>query len=251
MTDLTVNSARIALVTGASRGIGQAIALALAGQGHLVIGTATSSTGAQAIGGALATMPVPGKGLCLNVNESGACEAAVAEIIKTHGRLDILVNNAGITRDNLALRMKDDEWQDVIDTNLTAAFRLDRAVLKPMVKARWGRIIHITSVVGTSGNPGQMNYAASKAGLGGLSRSLAREVGSRGITVNCIAPGFIQTDMTDALSQEQVKSLVDQIPLQRLGSPLDIASSVVFLCSEGASYITGTTLHVNGGMVMS
>ncbi|MGA0810692.1 MAG: 3-oxoacyl-ACP reductase FabG [Burkholderiaceae bacterium] len=251
MTDLTVNSARIALVTGASRGIGQAIALALAGQGHLVIGTATSSTGAQAIGGALATMPVPGKGLCLNVNEPGACEAAVAEIIKTHGRLDILVNNAGITRDNLALRMKDDEWQDVIDTNLTAAFRLDRAVLKPMVKARWGRIIHITSVVGTSGNPGQMNYAASKAGLGGLSRSLAREVGSRGITVNCIAPGFIQTDMTDALSQEQVKSLVDQIPLQRLGSPLDIASSVVFLCSEGASYITGTTLHVNGGMVMS
>ncbi|MGA1472301.1 MAG: 3-oxoacyl-ACP reductase FabG [Burkholderiaceae bacterium] len=251
MTDLTVNSARIALVTGASRGIGQAIALALAGQGHLVIGTATSSTGAQAIGGALATMPVPGKGLCLNVNEPGACEAAVAEIIKTHGRLDILVNNAGITRDNLALRMKDDEWQDVIDTNLTAAFRLDRAVLKPMVKARWGRIIHITSVVGTSGNPGQMNYAASKAGLGGLSRSLAREVGSRGITVNCIAPGFIQTDMTDALSPEQVKSLVDQIPLQRLGSPLDIASSVVFLCSEGASYITGTTLHVNGGMVMS
>ena len=251
MTDLTVNSARIALVTGASRGIGQAIALALAGQGHLVIGTATSSTGAQAIGGALATMPVPGKGLCLNVNEPGACEAAVAEIIKTHGRLDILVNNAGITRDNLALRMKDDEWQDVIDTNLTAAFRLDRAVLKPMVKARWGRIIHITSVVGTSGNPGQMNYAASKAGLGGLSRSLAREVGSLGITVNCIAPGFIQTDMTDALSQEQVKSLVDQIPLQRLGSPLDIASSVVFLCSEGASYITGTTLHVNGGMVMS
>ena len=251
MTDLTVNSARIALVTGASRGIGQAIALALAGQGHLVIGTATSSTGAQAIGGALATMPVPGKGLCLNVNEPGACEAAVAEIIKTHGRLDILVNNAGITRDNLALRMKDDEWQDVIDTNLSAAFRLDRAVLKPMVKARWGRIIHITSVVGTSGNPGQMNYAASKAGLGGLSRSLAREVGSRGITVNCIAPGFIQTDMTDALSQEQVKSLVDQIPLQRLGSPLDIASSVVFLCSEGASYITGTTLHVNGGMVMS
>jgi 3-oxoacyl-[acyl-carrier protein] reductase len=251
MTDLTVNSARVALVTGASRGIGQAIALALAEQGHLVIGTATSNTGAQAIGVALATMPVPGKGLCLNVNEPGACEAAVAEIIKTHGRLDILVNNAGITRDNLALRMKDDEWQEVIDTNLTAAFRLDRAVLKPMVKARWGRIIHITSVVGTSGNPGQMNYAASKAGLGGLSRSLAREVGSRGITVNCIAPGFIQTDMTDALSQEQVKSLVDQIPLQRLGSPLDIAASVVFLCSEGASYITGTTLHVNGGMVMS
>jgi 3-oxoacyl-[acyl-carrier protein] reductase len=160
MTDLTVNSARVALVTGASRGIGQAIALALAEQGHLVIGTATSNTGAQAIGVALATMPVPGKGLCLNVNEPGACEAAVAEIIKTHGRLDILVNNAGITRDNLALRMKDDEWQEVIDTNLTAAFRLDRAVLKPMVKARWGRIIHITSVVGTSGNPGQMNYAA-------------------------------------------------------------------------------------------
>ncbi|HCO57454.1 MAG: 3-oxoacyl-ACP reductase FabG [Burkholderiaceae bacterium] len=251
MTDLTADSVRVALVTGASRGIGRAIALALADHGYLVIGTATSDAGAEAIGQALAVMPVAGHGLCLNVNEPGACETAVADIVKRHGRLDVLVNNAGITRDNLALRMKDEEWQDVIDTNLSAAFRLDRAVLKPMVKARWGRILHITSVVGTSGNPGQINYAASKAGLGGLSRSLAREVGSRGITVNCIAPGFIQTDMTDALSQEQVKTLVDQIPLQRLGTVSDIAASVVFLCSEGASYITGTTLHVNGGMVMS
>lgn len=251
MTDISQDSPRVALVTGASRGIGRAIALALGEQGHLVIGTATSASGAQAIEQALTAMPTKGKGIALNVNEPGACEAAVTEIVKLHGRLDILVNNAGITRDNLALRMKDEEWSEVIDTNLTAAFRLDRAVLKPMIKARWGRIIHITSVVGTSGNPGQMNYAASKAGLGGLSRSLAREVGSRGITVNCIAPGFIQTDMTDALSQDQVKALEDQIPLQRLGTPFDIAASVVFLCSEGASYITGTTLHVNGGMVMS
>jgi 3-oxoacyl-[acyl-carrier protein] reductase len=251
MTDISQDSPRVALVTGASRGIGRAIALALGEQGYLVIGTATSASGAQAIEQALTAMPTRGRGIALNVNEPDACEATVTEIVKLHGRLDILVNNAGITRDNLALRMKDEEWSEVIETNLTAAFRLDRAVLKPMIKARWGRIIHITSVVGTSGNPGQMNYAASKAGLGGLSRSLAREVGSRGITVNCIAPGFIQTDMTDALSQDQVKALVDQIPLQRLGTPLDIAASVVFLCSEGASYITGTTLHVNGGMVMS
>jgi 3-oxoacyl-[acyl-carrier protein] reductase len=251
MTETTSDSQRVALVTGASRGIGRAIALALADQGYFVIGTATSEGGAQAIGQALSDGSLAGKGERLNVTEPGACEALIADIVKAHGRLDVLVNNAGITRDNLALRMKDDEWQDVIDTNLTAAFRLDRAALKPMLKARWGRIIHITSVVGTSGNPGQMNYAASKAGLGGLSRSLAREVGSRGITVNCIAPGFIQTDMTDALSEDQVKALVDQIPLQRLGTASDIAASVVFLCSEGASYITGTTLHVNGGMVMS
>jgi 3-oxoacyl-[acyl-carrier protein] reductase len=251
MTETTSDSQRVALVTGASRGIGRAIALALADQGYFVIGTATSEGGAQAIGQALSDGSLAGKGERLNVTEPGACEALIADIVKACGRLDVLVNNAGITRDNLALRMKDDEWQDVIDTNLTAAFRLDRAVLKPMLKARWGRIIHITSVVGTSGNPGQMNYAASKAGLGGLSRSLAREVGSRGITVNCIAPGFIQTDMTDALSEDQVKALVDQIPLQRLGTASDIAASVVFLCSEGASYITGSTLHVNGGMVMS
>ena len=251
MTETTSDSQRVALVTGASRGIGRAIALALADQGYFVIGTATSDGGAQAIGQALSDGALEGKGARLNVTEPGACEALIADIVKAHGRLDVLVNNAGITRDNLALRMKDEEWQDVIDTNLTAAFRLDRAALKPMLKARWGRIIHITSVVGTSGNPGQMNYAASKAGLGGLSRSLAREVGSRGITVNCIAPGFIQTDMTDALSEDQVKALVEQIPLQRLGTASDIAASVVFLCSEGASYITGSTLHVNGGMVMS
>jgi len=242
-------SRKVALVTGASRGIGAAIASVLADAGSIVVGTATSAQGADNINEALSSRD--GHGRVLNVTDPTSVDALLANIRADIGDPLVLVNNAGITRDNLALRMKDDEWQDVIDTNLTAAFRLDRAVLKPMVKARWGRIIHITSVVGTSGNPGQMNYAASKAGLGGLSRSLAREVGSRGITVNCIAPGFIQTDMTDALSQEQVKSLVDQIPLQRLGSPLDIASSVVFLCSEGASYITGTTLHVNGGMVMS
>ncbi|MGA0816890.1 MAG: 3-oxoacyl-ACP reductase FabG, partial [Burkholderiaceae bacterium] len=185
------------------------------------------------------------------VTEPGACEALVDELVKTYGSLDILVNNAGITRDNLAMRMKDEEWEAVIETNLTAVFRLSRAVLRPMMKARWGRIINITSVVGVSGNPGQANYAAAKAGVAGMARALAREVASRGITVNSIAPGFIDTDMTKALSAEQIAALTATIPAQRLGNVDDIASSAVFLASEGAGYITGITLNVNGGMVMS
>jgi 3-oxoacyl-[acyl-carrier protein] reductase len=242
---------RVALVTGASRGIGQAIALALGQSGCQVIGTATSDAGAQAIGDFLGQSGVQGKGMRLQVTEPGACEALIEAILKDYGRLDILVNNAGITRDNLAMRMKDEEWDAVIQTNLTAVFKLNRAVLRPMMKARWGRIIQITSVVGVSGNPGQANYAAAKAGVAGMSRALAREIASRGITVNCIAPGFIDTDMTRALSQDQISALTAQIPAQRLGKPSDIAASVVFLASEDAGYITGITLNVNGGMVMN
>ena len=242
---------RVALVTGASRGIGQAIALALGQSGCQVIGTATTDAGAQAIGDFLGQSGVQGKGMRLQVTEPGACEALIEAILKDYGRLDILVNNAGITRDNLAMRMKDEEWDAVIQTNLTAVFKLNRAVLRPMMKARWGRIIQITSVVGVSGNPGQANYAAAKAGVAGMSRALAREIASRGITVNCIAPGFIDTDMTRALSQDQISALTAQIPAQRLGKPSDIAASVVFLASEDAGYITGITLNVNGGMVMN
>ena len=242
---------RVALVTGASRGIGQAIAHALGRVGHLVIGTATTEAGAHAISEALAQAGLQGEGMQLEVTEPGACEALVDTVVKKHGRLDILVNNAGITRDNLAMRMKDEEWDAVIQTNLTAVFKLNRAVLRPMMKARWGRIVQITSVVGVSGNPGQANYAAAKAGVAGMSRALAREIASRGITVNCVAPGFIDTDMTRALSEEQVASLTSQIPAQRLGTPSDIAASVVFLASEDANYITGITLNVNGGMVMN
>lgn len=242
---------RVALVTGASRGIGQAIAHALGQAGHLVIGTATTETGAQAISESLRQAGLQGEGMQLEVTESGACEALVDAVIKKHGHLDILVNNAGITRDNLAMRMKDEEWDAVIQTNLTAVFKLNRAVLRPMMKARWGRIVQITSVVGVSGNPGQANYAAAKAGVAGMSRALAREIASRGITVNCVAPGFIDTDMTRALSEEQIASLTSQIPAQRLGKPSDIAASVVFLASEDAGYITGITLNVNGGMVMN
>ncbi len=242
---------RIAVVTGASRGIGQAIALGLGRAGCTVIGTATTDSGAEAISQFLSEAGVVGKGMRLQVTESGACEALVESIVKEHGQLDILVNNAGITRDNLAMRMKDEEWDAVIQTNLTAVFKLNRAVLRPMMKARWGRIIQITSVVGVSGNPGQANYAAAKAGVAGMSRALAREIASRGITVNCVAPGFIDTDMTRALSEEQIETLKSQIPAQRLGKPYDIAASVVFLASEGAGYITGITLNVNGGMVMN
>ena len=245
------NQARVALVTGATRGIGRAIAVALGAQGHTVIGTATTEEGASAITAALASAGVKGEGRVLQVNDAAACEALLEDILAKHGSIGILVNNAGITRDNLAMRMKDEEWDAVIQTNLTAVFRLSRGVLRPMMKARWGRIINITSVVGQSGNPGQANYAAAKAGVAGMSRALAREVGSRGITVNAIAPGFIDTDMTKALSEDQIKSLTAQIPAQRLGTPDDIAASVVFLASEGASYITGETLSVNGGMVMS
>jgi 3-oxoacyl-[acyl-carrier protein] reductase len=242
---------RVALVTGASRGIGQAIAQGLGKAGHLVIGTATTEAGAHAISEALAQAGLQGEGMRLEVTEPGACEALVDAVVKKYGRLDILVNNAGITRDNLAMRMKDDEWDAVIETNLTAVFKLNRAVLRPMMKARWGRIVQITSVVGVSGNPGQANYAAAKAGVAGMSRALAREIASRGITVNCVAPGFIDTDMTRSLSEAQITSLTSQIPAQRLGNPSDIAASVVFLASEDAGYITGITLNVNGGMVMN
>jgi 3-oxoacyl-[acyl-carrier protein] reductase len=240
---------QIALVTGASRGIGRAIAMELAQQGAVVIGTATSESGAKDINAALS--PMGGAGAVLNVNEAASCDALIDTIVKERGALNILVNNAGITQDNLAMRMKDDEWASVIDTNLSAVFRLSRGVLRPMMKAKGGRIINITSVVGSSGNPGQANYAAAKAGVAGMSRALAREIGSRNITVNCVAPGFIDTDMTKALSEEQQNALKVNIPLQRLGSPEDIAHAVAFLASPGAGYITGTTLHVNGGLYLS
>nr|WP_096031800.1 3-oxoacyl-ACP reductase FabG [Caballeronia calidae] len=241
---------QVAIVTGASRGIGRAIALELAKQGATVIGTATSESGAAGIGEALQQAGAKGRGAVLNVNDAAAGDAFIDGIVKEFGGLNILVNNAGITKDQLAMRMKDDEFDAVIDTNLRAVFRLSRAVLRPMMKARGGRIINITSVVGSSGNPGQANYAAAKAGVAGMTRALAREIGSRGITVNCIAPGFIDTDMTKVLPEEQRTALTAQIPLGRLGAPEDIAHAVAFLASPFAGYITGTTLHVNGGMYM-
>jgi 3-oxoacyl-[acyl-carrier protein] reductase len=244
-------TSKVALVTGATRGIGQAIALALGRAGHTVIGTATTDEGAQSIAQALSAHGLKGCGMVLQVNDAAACDGLLDQIGQQFGPIGILVNNAGITRDNLSMRMRDEEWDAVIQTNLTAVFRLSRGVLRAMMKARWGRIINITSVVGISGNPGQMNYAAAKAGVAGMSRALAREVASRGITVNCVAPGFIDTDMTKSLSGDQIKSLTSQIPAQRLGTPADVASSVVFLASDGAAYITGVTLSVNGGMVMS
>ncbi len=240
---------QVALVTGASRGIGKAIALELATQGATVVGTATTQAGADAISAYLAAFG--GKGALLNVTDAGACAAVIDDVQKSYGSLSILVNNAGITADQLAMRMKDEEWDSVIATNLTAVGRLSRAVLRGMMKAKHGRIINITSVVGSSGNPGQMNYAAAKAGVAGMSRALAREIGSRNITVNCIAPGFIDTDMTKGLSAEQHTALLTQIPLARLGAPEDIAHAVAFLAGPQAAYITGTTLHVNGGMYMN
>jgi 3-oxoacyl-[acyl-carrier protein] reductase len=244
-------SNQVALVTGASRGIGRAIAQELARQGAKVVGTATSDAGAVAISEYLGEMsPDCGKGLVLNVNDAERCSAVVADIQKEFGSLSILVNNAGITQDQLAMRMKDEEWDAVIATNLTAVSRLSRAVLRNMMKARHGRIINITSVVGSAGNAGQMNYAAAKAGVTGMSKALAREVGSRNITVNCIAPGFIDTDMTKALNEQQTAALMQQIPAGRFGLPEDIAAAVAFLASSQAGYITGTTLHVNGGMYM-
>ena len=240
---------QVALVTGASRGIGRSIALALAEQGLVVVGTATSESGAAAITEALA--PLGGRGVVLNVNEPAAIDAVVDGIVKAHGGLQVLVNNAGITRDNLSMRMKDEDWDAVLDTNLKAVFRMSRAVMRLMMKQRYGRIISITSVVGVSGNPGQANYAAAKAGVAGMTRSLARELGSRGITVNCVAPGFIATDMTEVLPEVQKAALLAQIPVGRLGEPREIADAVVFLASPQAAYITGTELHVNGGMFMN
>ncbi|MDR3480676.1 MAG: 3-oxoacyl-ACP reductase FabG [Burkholderiaceae bacterium] len=243
---------QIALVTGASRGIGRAIAQHLAELGAKVIGTATTEAGAAAITEYLQAIGADsGKGMALNVNDAAACTALIDAIQKEAGAVTILVNNAGITQDQLAMRMKEEEWDAVISTNLTAVARLSRAVLRGMMKAKHGRIINITSVVGSSGNAGQMNYAAAKAGVAGMSRALAREIGSRNITVNCIAPGFIDTDMTKALNEQQIAGLMQQIPLGRFGLPEDIAAAVGFLASSQAGYITGTTLHVNGGMYMS
>ena len=240
---------QVALVTGASRGIGRAIAATLAAQGFKVIGTATTEAGATAIGAALAAFP-GSRGLCLDVNDAPALEATVADIVKAEGGLHVLVNNAGITRDQLAMRMKDDDWDAVIDTNLKAVFRLSRGVMRTMMKQRYGRIVNITSVVGASGNAGQANYAAAKAGVAGMTRALARELGSRNITVNCVAPGFIATDMTEQLPAAQKTALLAQIPLGRLGSAEEVAHAVAFLCSPLAGYITGAELHVNGGMFM-
>jgi 3-oxoacyl-[acyl-carrier protein] reductase len=241
---------QIALVTGASRGIGQAIALELGKQGAIVIGTATSENGAQAIDTYLKAAGINGAGLALNVNDSAQIEQTLTAIRSQFGEISILVNNAGITKDNLLARMSEEEWDDVLTTNLKSVFRLSRAVLRAMMKARSGRIISISSVVGSMGNPGQANYAASKAGMVGFSKSLAQEIGSRNITVNCIAPGFIDTDMTLALGADQRAKLVEHVPLKRLGQPADIAAAVAFLASPAASYITGVTLHVNGGMYM-
>ena len=246
---MTHPSTKIALVTGASRGIGAAIALELARQGYHVIGTATTDSGAQAITQALSAYPGC-RGAALIVNDGAAVDALIDEIVKTQGGLHVLVNNAGITRDMLAMRLKDDDWDAVIDTNLKAVFRASRAAIRPMIEQRFGRIINITSVVGASGNPGQANYAAAKAGVAGMTRALARELGSRGITVNCVAPGFIQTDMTASLPEEQQKALNAQIPLGHMGKPADIAHAVAYLASEGAGYVTGQELHVNGGMYM-
>jgi 3-oxoacyl-[acyl-carrier protein] reductase len=240
-----------ALVTGASRGIGQSIALNLARDGAYVIGTATSQQGADSISSYLQEAGVAGEGAVLQVNDAAMAEALVERILKERGALSVLVNNAGITRDQLAMRMKDDDWSAVIDTNLSAVFRLARLVMRPMMKARHGRIINITSVVGAMGNAGQANYAASKAGVAGMTRALARELGSRNITVNCVAPGFIDTDMTRSLPEEQVSTLKNQIALGRFGAPEDIAAAVSFLAGPGAAYVTGVTLHVNGGMYMA
>ena len=241
---------QVCLVTGASRGIGKAIAMALGAQGATVIGTATSPPGAEAITGYLSAEKISGCGMTLNVTDPDSIEQLMKQITETYGAPSVLVNNAGITRDNLLLRMKEDEWDDVINTNLKSVFRMSKACLRAMTKARNGRIINIASVVGATGNPGQSNYASAKAGLVGFSKSLAQEVASRNITVNTVAPGFIETDMTNALTDQQKEVMQQRIPMGRLGQPNDIASAVVFLASDMASYVTGTTIHVNGGMFM-
>jgi len=241
----------VVLVTGASRGIGRAIATAMAAAGATVIGTATSEAGAAAITARLQSDAGRGEGRVLDVTNAEQVGDVTAAIAKDHGAINVLVNNAGITRDNLMLRMKDDEWDDIINTNLSAVFRVSKACLRGMVKARRGRIINISSVVGATGNPGQANYAAAKAGLEGFSKSLARELGGRGVTVNCIAPGFIQSDMTEVLGDDIKAKLQEQIALGRLGQPEEVAAAAVFLASEGGAYITGHTLHVNGGMHMA
>jgi 3-oxoacyl-[acyl-carrier protein] reductase len=242
---------QVALVTGASRGIGRAIALGLGARGATVVGTATTEPGARSITEFLGAARLKGRGAQLDVNDGARIEALIGEIEQAYGNISVLVNNAGVTQDNLAVRMIESEWDAVIDTNLKSVFRLSKAVLRGMIKARAGRIINITSVVGSSGNAGQVNYSAAKAGAAGMTRSLAREIGSRGITVNCVAPGFVDTDMTRELSGTQREGLLQQIPLGRLGKPEDIAAAVAFLASPEASYITGVTLHVNGGMYMS
>jgi len=242
---------KVALVTGATRGIGRAIALRLGDQGATVVGTATSEAGAQTISDFLKEANIVGTGVVLNVTDADSIETVVSETEANFGAPSILVNNAGITRDNLLMRMKDDEWNDIIETNLTPIYKLSKRCLRAMTKARWGRIITITSVVGVMGNAGQTNYAAAKAGVIGFSKSLAREVGTRGITVNCVAPGFIDTDMTSSLSDDHKTALLTQVPVKRLGEPEEIAAAVGFLASQDAGYVTGETLNVNGGMYMN
>ena len=249
MSDIPKFEGQVALVTGASRGIGAAIAAELARRGLRVIGTATSDAGAARIGDALSAHPGC-TGRTLDVNDAKGVDALVEAVVQEHGALHVLVNNAGITRDMLSMRLKDEDWDAVLDTNLKAVFRMSRAVMRTMMKQRYGRIVNITSVVGASGNPGQANYAAAKAGVAGMSRALARELGSRGITVNCVAPGFIETDMTGKLTAEQHKALLAQIPLGLLGKPADVANAVAYLASPEAAYVTGQELHVNGGMYM-
>jgi len=241
---------QVAIVTGASRGIGECIARTLAQANAAVVGTSTSDKGAEGISKMLAEAGAKGAGRVLDVRDAAACSAFVEKVQEEFGPVAILVNNAGVTRDNLLARMKDEEWDEIQQTNLKSVFVLSRAVLRAMMKARSGRIVNVTSVVGFTGNPGQTNYAAAKAGIAGFSKSLAREVGSRNITVNCVAPGFIETDMTRALAAEQVKKLVENVPLGRLGRVDDVAQAVLFLCSPAAAYVTGATLHVNGGMYM-
>jgi 3-oxoacyl-[acyl-carrier protein] reductase len=243
-------AAKVALVTGASRGIGEAIARALAADGYTLVGTATSRAGADNISSYLAQVGNPGRGMILNVADQNNVIAVLKDIVEQFAAPLVLVNNAGITRDNILMRMKDEEWRDVIETNLSAIYRVSKACLRGMTKAHWGRIVNITSVVGSMGNAGQSNYAATKAGAEGFSRALARELGSRAVTVNCVAPGFIDTDMTRILSQDQRDHLLQQIPLGRLGTPAEIAALVSFLCSDIAGYITGETVHINGGLYM-